>query len=145
MKCSIAHVTRHGCGDLVRPRNPHPSHMPAEDYFLYAATAYFGLNAAIFSCAPGIPATDSFGEEEAKKNKPMLIMSELTGAMMALSGVTTAMLATGKDAKTAVTAGLCVMPARMVYDYTVNKTTPPAPVIAQTLGIVAFGAWTATK
>jgi hypothetical protein len=27
----------------------------------------------------------------------------------------------------------------------VNKTTPPAPVIAQTLGIVAFGAWTATK
>ena len=70
---------------------------------------------------------DSFGEEEAQQNKPLLIMSEVTGALMALSSVTTAMLATGSDAKTAVAAGLCVMPARMVYDCTVNETAPPPP------------------
>ena len=46
------------------------------------------------------------------------------------------MLANGADAKTAVAGGLCVMPVRMAYDYFVNKTMPPPPVIAQTLAIV---------
>ncbi len=40
--------------------------MGVDDYFLYAAAAYFGLNAAVFTCAPAIPSTDSFGEQEAK-------------------------------------------------------------------------------
>ena len=40
--------------------------MSGDDYFLYAATAYFGLNAAVFSCAPAMPATDSFGPEAAE-------------------------------------------------------------------------------
>ena len=105
--------------------------MSGDDYFLYAATAYFGLNAAVFSCAPAMPATDSFGPEAAecaplprrgdrpprpwprrrrpgqpasagslteaaasrrccccccsrpllRRNKPLLIMSEVTGAV----------------------------------------------------------------
>ena len=65
--------------------------------------------------------------------------------MMATSGVTTAMLAKGYDAKAAVTGGLCILPVRMSYDYVVNKTPPPPPVIAQTLAIVGLGVYASTK
>ena len=65
--------------------------------------------------------------------------------MMATSGVTTAMLANGSDAKTAVTGGLCVIPVRMAYDVLVHKTAPPPPVAVQTLAIVGLGLYASTK
>ena len=48
--------------------------------FLYAAAGYCAVNAAVFTFAPQIAVTDSFGPEEAAKNRPVKVM---TGARTA--------------------------------------------------------------
>ena len=119
--------------------------MLSENTFLYAAAGYLALNSATFTFAPQVPITDSFGEVEAKMNKPLKVMTEVTGAVMAMSGVTAFCLARGVPPATAVHCGISIMPIRMAYDAFISKVMPPPPVIAMTAGIVIAGMLVAKK
>ncbi len=109
--------------------------------YLYAAGAYALMNAALFTFAPQVPAADSFGKEEAEKNKPLLTMTEVCGTMFGVLGVTSLVAARGHDAATAVHCGMSLLPLRMVYDF-MQGTTPPPPAMAMTGALVAAGMYT---
>ena len=107
--------------------------------YLYSVSAYCAFHSALFTFAPDIPSTDSFGAEEAKKNKPLRIMTSVTGAIFAVIGTTAFCLARGMTGDKALHCGLSVMPIRMAYDHFITKVTPPPPAIALTAGIVGAG------
>ena len=110
----------------------------ASKTFLYAASGYCAINAAIFTFKPEMPVVDSFGEGEAN-NRPAKLMTSVTGCMFAVSGVTAYVLACGVDAATAVHCGLSLIPLRMLYDMFIEKVSPPPPAIAMTASIVGIG------
>ena len=107
--------------------------------FLYAAAGYCAVNAAVFTLAPQVAVTDSFGAEEAAKNRPVKVMTAVCGAFFAMMGTTALVLARGCEAATAVHCGLSVVPVRMAYDAFVEKIMPPPPAIVMTAGIVGAG------
>lgn len=106
---------------------------------IIATAAYCAFHSALFTFAPEIPSSDCFGEEEAKKNRPLKIMTSVTGAIFAVVGTTAFCLARGVESATAVHCGLSVMPLRMAYDHFVEKITPPPPAILLTAGVVGAG------
>lgn len=108
------------------------------DNYLYAASGYCMVHAALFTLAPQIPSKDSFGAVEAEENKPLLTMTEVCGTLFGAMGITTFCLAQGSDAATSVNCGLSVMPLRMAYDY-FNGTSPPPPAVLMTGAIVLAG------
>ena len=107
--------------------------------YLYATAGYCAINAALFTFAPEVPTKDSFGEEEAKTNRPVKVMTAVCGTFFAMMGTTAFVLARGCDAAIAVHCGLSLVPVRMAYDTFVEKITPPPPAIAMTGAIVAAG------
>lgn len=123
------------------------AHMVAlsRESFLYGASAYCAVNALLFTFKPEIPTADSFGEETAKTNRPVKLMTSVCGAMFGVLGTTAYVLARGHDAAVAVHCGLSLLPLRMAYDAFVEKITPPPPAIAMTVGIVGAGLLIARK
>ena len=115
-----------------------PFTIPKET-FLYSVAAYGAVHALLFTLKPEIPTMDSFGEEAAKNNKPVKIMTAVMGSMFGVLATASFVLARGHDAAVAIHCGLSLLPLRMAYDAFVEKITPPPPAIAMTAAIVGAG------
>ena len=57
-----------------------PFTIPKET-FLYSVAAYGAVHALLFTLKPEIPTMDSFGEDAAKNNKPVKVMTAVMGSM----------------------------------------------------------------
>ena len=115
-----------------------PFAIPKET-FLYSVAAYGAFHAVLFSLKPEIPTADSFGKEAAETNRPVKIMTAVTGTMFGVLATASFVLARGHDAAVALHCGLSLLPLRMAYDALVEKITPPPPAIAMTAAIVGAG------
>ena len=115
-----------------------PFTIPKET-FLYSVAAYGAVHALLFTLKPEIPTMDSFGEDAAKNNKPVKVMTAVMGSMFGVLATASFVLARGHDAAVALHCGLSLLPLRMAYDAFVEKITPPPPAIAMTAAIVGAG------
>ena len=74
-----------------------PFTIPKET-FLYSVAAYGAVHALLFTLKPEIPTMDSFGEDAAKNNKPVKVMTAVMGSMFGVLATASFVLARGHDA-----------------------------------------------
>ena len=55
--------------------------------YLYALSAYSAIHALLFTLKPEIPTADTFGEEEAKSNEPVKLMTSVMGSLFGAIGL----------------------------------------------------------
>ena len=69
-----------------------PFTIPKET-FLYSVAAYGAVHALLFTLKPEIPTMDSFGEDAAKNNKPVKVMTAVMGSMFGVLATASFVLA----------------------------------------------------
>ena len=100
-----------------------PFTIPKET-FLYSVAAYGAVHALLFTLKPEIPTMDSFGEDAAKNNKPVKVMTAVMGSMFGVLATASFVLALGEfDAPSPDAADT---PERLHTDPMPNGRTLPA-------------------